>query len=182
VAAFGVDYLVILSWIAVITGAGACIRKRFGIQLRANMTPRDKRIGHLVGFVSLTLPVTLYFAVCEHSRWHGTLGKHVLGIQVERVGGGSVSFYRSLVRAAVKFIPWELAHTLIWHSPGRPFRAAPTTWGIAGYVLSLGLACLYLGSTMVGNGRTPYDRLAGTLVTLSDPPRQARRARGAVRQ
>jgi uncharacterized RDD family membrane protein YckC len=164
-AAFGVDYLVILSWIAVIAGVGIGVRKAFGVQLQPDMTARDKRIGHVVGFVSLTLPVALYFAVGEHSGWHATLGKHALGIQVERVGGGSVSLRRSIVRSAVKFIPWELAHTVIWHSPGRPFDAAPGTWGVAGYVLSLGLAGVYLGSTLVGSGRTPYDRLAGTVVT-----------------
>jgi uncharacterized RDD family membrane protein YckC len=164
-AAFGVDYLVILSWIAAIASIGVGVRKAFGVQLRADMTPSDKRMGHLIGLVSLTLPVTLYFAVGEHSNGHGTLGKQLLGIRVERVGGGSVSLRRALVRSAVKFIPWELAHTVIWHSPGRPFAAAPGTSGVTGYVLSLGLACLYLGSTMVGNGRTPYDRVAGTVVT-----------------
>jgi hypothetical protein len=67
----------------------------------------------------------------------------------------------------LKFAPWELAHTVIWHSPGQPFVASPTAWGVAGYTLALTLAALYVGSTMVGDGRTPYDRVADTVVRHS---------------
>jgi hypothetical protein len=83
-AAFGVDYLVILGWIVLITTVAARVRRRFGFQLGASQTPHDKLIGHGLGYISLTLPVTLYFALGEHSAWHGTLDKHTLGIRVER--------------------------------------------------------------------------------------------------
>lgn len=167
VAAFGIDYLVIVTWIVVIASVEAMVRKRFSVRLRVDMTARQKRVGHIVSFTTLTLPVTLYFAIGEHSGWHGTLGKHLVGIQVSPTPGRSVSLCRSLVRSGLKFTPWEIAHTVIWHSPGRPFASAPTACGRASYGVALSLAAVYFGSIVVGDGRTPYDRVAGTVVRRS---------------
>src|SRR5690625_1948651 len=36
----------------------------------------------LTGFFMITLPVSLYFILCECSKWQGTLGKRNMGIRV----------------------------------------------------------------------------------------------------
>lgn len=68
----------------------------------------------LAGFVMITLPVSLYFILCDCSKWQGTLGKKKMGISVvdgfrQRIGIG-----RSVVRTVIKFLPWEVAHFGIW--------------------------------------------------------------------
>ena len=52
---------------------------------------RDQTCGALRFFV-LTLPFALYFAICESSRWQGTLGKRALGLRAVHVDGSRLSF------------------------------------------------------------------------------------------
>lgn len=117
------------------------------------------------GFLLLTLPVVLYFALFEASRWKATLGKRALGIQVVGTGGKRLSIGRALYREAVRFLPWEMSHAMLWQvalSPGpRTFPA----WMAAGFGLVYAIVGLYLVTLFVGaSHRTVYDRLAGSLV------------------
>ena len=88
----------------------------------------------------------LYFAVSEASPWQATLGKRALSIRVATHGaGGRLSFRRTLLRAALKFAPWELAHTVLWRVEGWPLESPqPTTVHWLGFTLSLLWAGWYL--------------------------------------
>src|SRR5690625_6907242 len=63
----------------------------------------------------ITLPVSLYFVLCECSKGQGTLGKRKVGIRVVDGLGQRIGFSRSILRTVVKFLPWEIAHFGIWH-------------------------------------------------------------------
>jgi uncharacterized RDD family membrane protein YckC len=120
----------------------------------------------LLGAATLTIPVLLYFALCEASARQGTIGKQatrlrVVGRDHERIGLG-----RSLVRSGLKFAPWEIAHTAIHRIP----LSGDIPWPVwAGLVVSMLLSLAYLAALFTGHGRTPYDALAGTRV-VEDPP------------
>ncbi len=166
VAAYLVDYLVIAAYVALLTGAsfasGASRRMDFALS-------GSPAMGQLVAFVSLTLPVVLYFAVSEASQWQGTLGKRALKLRVTAHSEGSrLSFRRTLLRAALKFAPWELAHTVLWRVEGWPLDAPqPTTFHWLGFALSLLWAGWYLVSLFVGSQRALYDRVAASVVVRS---------------
>jgi uncharacterized RDD family membrane protein YckC len=163
-AAFAVDYVLILAWIGLISAVGLGARSLLGMRLGTITSDRDKLIGHAISFLVLTLPVVLFFAIAEHCPWRGTPGKRLLGLEVVSIdGGGTVPWSRCVVRAAVKFAPWEVAHTVIWHSPGQPFVSGPNIWGLGGYVVALSSAAFYVASLFKGTGRTPYDRAARTV-------------------
>src|SRR5690625_3908011 len=68
----------------------------------------------LTGFFMITLPVSLYFVLCESSKWQGTLGKRKIGIRVVDGAGQRIGIGRSILRTSVKLIPWEVAHFGIW--------------------------------------------------------------------
>src|SRR6476469_9585581 len=102
--AFGLDYLVLAGYIAVLTGAGFAARRLSRRQVGLPTTPRQRTRLHAPGFVSLTLPVTLYFAAPSGA----TLGKRALGLRVVTERGDRVSFGRALLRAGVKFVPWGI--------------------------------------------------------------------------
>src|SRR5690625_4011198 len=68
----------------------------------------------LTGFFMITLPVSLYFILCECSKWQGTLGKRKMGIRVVDGFGQRIGIGRSVVRTVIKFLPWEVAHFGIW--------------------------------------------------------------------
>lgn len=65
-------------------------------------------------FIVLTLPVILYFSIFESSPKQGTFGKQKTGLIVVGDYGKRIGFVRSFARTLLKFIPWELSHTLIW--------------------------------------------------------------------
>ena len=166
IAAYLVDYLVIAAYVALLTGASFASSASRRLDFALSGSPA---MGQLVAFVALTLPVMLYFAVSEASPWQGTLGKRVLKLRVAAHGKGSrLSFRRALLRAALKFAPWELAHTVLWRVEGWPLDTPqPTTVHWLGFALSLLWAGWYLLSLFVGSQRTLYDRAAASVVVRS---------------
>ena len=125
VAAYLVDYLVIAAYVALLTGASFATGASRRLDLMLSGSPA---MGQLVAFLALTLPVMLYFAVSEASQWQGTLGKRALKLRVAAHGEGTVGslFRRTLLRAALKFAPWELAHTVLWRVEGWPLDCTAT--------------------------------------------------------
>lgn len=72
-------------------------------------------VGHLVGFVTLTLPVFLYSYLTEKSSWKGTIGKKLLGLSVvvEKDGVGTSPQLSHLLSVYV-LTPNKLAASLIF--------------------------------------------------------------------
>jgi uncharacterized RDD family membrane protein YckC len=130
---------------------------------------RGRVLGHAVAAATLTLPAVLYTALSEASRRQATVGKRALGLRVVSDGGGRrLPIGRAVLRSLLKFAPWEVAHTALWHTPGWPVRPDPqlVTW--IGSIGSLALAGWYLLSFFVGSRRTPYDRVTGARVVRAD--------------
>ena len=162
--AFGVDYLVIAAYGGLLAGVSFGVRRVLRVPFAMPATPRARLVGHAVAFATLTAPVALYFTWWEASARGATPGKRALRLRVTTEAGGRVPFGRALARAAVKFGPWELAHTALWDTPGWPVDPRPTGRDWAGYGLSLALSGWYVAALFVGSRRTPYDRLSGTRV------------------
>ena len=163
--AFLVDYGVMVLFVAVVSAAGFAIRSQLGMTLSMPPTFQQKLFSEALVFAGVILPIMLYFAVSESSRWQATIGKRVLRLQVTDVHGGRRPLLRTLLRAVVKFAPWELAHTGVWHVPGTPFVSEPGAFSFGLWIAALLLALWWFASIWLGDGRTPYDRLAGTMVT-----------------
>lgn len=66
-----------------------------------------------------------------------------------------VALMHSVIRSAVKFVPWEVVHTAIGHAPGQPFISPPATRNVAGYALALDGAVWYAGALVVGHSSPP---------------------------
>lgn len=162
--AWTIDFGVIALYVALLTGVGLALQAlRDAPPLRTN-SAAEKLLGQGLAFLALTLPVILYFAISEASRRGATIGKRLMGLRVSTTDGRRVTLARSLARSALKFAPWEIAHTAIWQVPGRLFVAEPGPWNLAGYCLGLLLAASYVATLFHGRRRTPYDRVSGTTV------------------
>ena len=120
----------------------------------------------LLGAATLTIPVLLYFALCEASSRQGTIGKQATRLRVTGRDHERIGLARSLVRSGLKFTPWEIAQTAIHRIP----MSGDIPWPVwAGLVVSMLLALLYLVALFTGQGRPLYDLVAGTRV-VEDPP------------
>ena len=118
----------------------------------------------LLSLFCITLPVVLYFALSEASGRGATLGKRVLGLRVSDLRGERLPLRRSLLRSALKFAPWELAHTASYRLAASDATEAAAPWHLGVVSLSLLLAVLFVPSLFWGAQRTPYDRAAGSRV------------------
>ena len=161
VSAYLADSILIFAWIGALTFIGFT----WGESLFDGLEGATLQwAGHAFSFFALTAPVILYFALLEASPLQASLGKAWRRLELVDASGKRAGLGRTLLRNALKFLPWELAHSAIWHVPGQPFVDPVPTFNIGVHVLAISLACLYVLSLFRGSGRTPYDLIAGTRV------------------
>ena len=84
---------------------------------------------------------------------------------------GRLTFGQALLRSAVKFLPWQIAHTCLFHIPGWPSNMTSIPPAVsAGYGLLFALVGVYIVSALFAKDhRTPYDRVSGASVIISAP-------------
>lgn len=165
IIAFLFDYLVICVYLVALTGVTFVVSRNADADAWASFFASPIR-ADLIAFVTTVLPVALYFAVSESSAGRATWGKRRRGLRVATTAGARLGFTRAFVRAALKLLPWQLAHTCLFNIPGWPMATAqPPVWVIVGFSLVWVIVAVYLISLFVGrNRRTPYDRVAGSIV------------------
>lgn len=159
--AFAIDYLPIAAYLGVLVAVGA--RLSLSPQPLAKMFFGTPIAGEATGFLLITLPVILYFALFEASSRQATLGKMRMGLMVTDLAGMRLTRWRSLARTILKFVPWELAHACIWQIRfARDPSAAIYTVGFVAVWLIIGanIVSLLISPTR----QTLYDRAAGTVV------------------
>jgi uncharacterized RDD family membrane protein YckC len=161
--AFALDYLPIAGYLVGLTLIGQALAVRQpDLMERLFQSPTT---GQASGFMLVTLPVTLSFAVQEASARQATWGKARCGLKVIDPDGGRLSLRRALARTTLKFIPWELAHAAIWQAQFAAAERSPAV--IAGFLLVWAL----VGANALSVGlrhdrRAFYDQWAGTAVVF----------------
>jgi len=165
IKAFLYDYLIILAYLAALLVVGLVLTlgplaERWSALVS---TPARK---DLLAFAVTVLPVVAYFVRCEASAAAATWGKKRVGLKVVGLDGERLPFRHALVRSIAKFVPWQMAHTALFHIPGFPtITGDPPPWTIWLLVSMWLLVALYLmGLTRFAGGRTPYDRLSHSQV------------------
>ncbi|MEM7203099.1 MAG: RDD family protein [Planctomycetota bacterium] len=159
--AYGIDWTLFAAWGSTVFAVAYSARDDSG-----DFTwPTEAWAGQALGFVLTTLPFGLYFALTESSRAGASVGKRLLGLRVETGSGAAVSLGRAFARTAGKLVPWELGHTaahqLLAH--GR-VDEEPPRWALWLATAAMALAAGYVATLFGAEGRTPYDRVAGTRV------------------
>lgn len=164
--AFLFDSLIILAYIVGLVGVGFGIRTTVGpleevFAFFATPIAKDA-----LAFLTLILPVILYFALQESSPKQATWGKRKAGIRVVNLNGSTLTRKQAFVRSLIKFLPWQIAHTSIYHIEGLPFAPVePSPLVMAGFVLVYLLVGIYAASALFSKKqRTPYDWAAGSYV------------------
>lgn len=174
VAAFALDYLIIAGYLVVLAALGLGATLAFGPLGGAGFRP-PPMVLDAVAFLTTVLPTILYFALQEGSPAQATWGKRRMGLKVVDAQGRRLQASRAFLRAAVKFLPWQVAHTSLVHTPGWPLAVeAPTNAVVLGLVASQVLVVSYVIALGVGKShRTPYDWVSGAFVVdircTSDP-------------
>lgn len=161
IAAYFVDYFVFIAPLLGLLSLCGWALWSFGITPSLDNPWVHQGIVILV----LTLPIVLYFALAESSRWQATVGKRLMKVAVVDTSEERANFKQTAIRAVVKVLPWEFFHTIYWHWEGWPVNPAPPTTlqiiaiSIGWIVIGWFVVCLFIGSR-----RPPYDWAAGTIV------------------
>lgn len=156
VLAFMIDWLVILAWAGTLFGI-------IMVTTGGNPgRPTNPWIAQAIGFVSMTVPVVLYFAVLESSGYKATLGKKALGLAVIGDAGDLTSLGRSLVRSSIKFLPWEFGH-IVANQAAFSGDAGVSLWVYGPMTVAFVLPLWWIVS-IFSTGRAPYDRASSTHV------------------
>jgi len=152
-----------LAWDLPVIAAWALFAGIVGVALNilVGPQPRSPWSLDLQAFLTLILPVVLTFSYLEGSRRQATFGKRRMHVVVTDADGLSTGFRRALVRSVVKFLPWQLAHTAVFHLAGG-------STSLAFLALSIGAQLLVVASALVmaidGRHRALHDWVAGTRV------------------
>ncbi|MFC3846839.1 RDD family protein [Paenibacillus sp. MAH-36] len=162
IIAFLWDYVIIAGYIILLIGVSFFIRP-----LLIPLFTTNPLLAEINGFLFITLPVYLYFAICEGSKSHATWGKRKMGVVVTGINGHSIGLGSSLFRSALKFVPWELSHFTIWHMVIPSKYPNSLIYSLLATVYCLAL--IYLISPLWSkNKQTIYDFIAGTVIRYKD--------------
>ncbi len=164
--ALAFDYVVILGYIALLSIATLAVVKTAGLLGLSLRWPENPVLADLTAFITLILPVTLYFAFGESSSNQATWGKRRAGIKVVDDQGRRLKKRMAFVRSVVKLMPWQIAHTSIFQMGGfTSGPVQPSAMVIAGFTLVYVMVGVYVASAgLTKKHRTPYDWLSGAFV------------------
>jgi uncharacterized RDD family membrane protein YckC len=166
VAAFALDYMIILGYLLGIVLLSLLVNQVLNVN---QWLFADRVQAQFVAFLLVTFPVTLYFAGSESSIRQATWGKQRLKLKVADSNGNRISFWRALARTLLKFVPWEISHTLIWQIYFSPqLESVWISYGFAIVYLLIGLNIVSLVITKTN--QTLYDLLSNTYVISSYKP------------
>ncbi|HLL75665.1 MAG TPA: RDD family protein [Pyrinomonadaceae bacterium] len=114
-------------------------------------------------FATASIPIWLYYALLESGARQATLGMRLLGLRVTGLDGGRIGFGRALLRTAVKLIPFEINHAVLFLPAPLFYETEP---GFRyGFVAVNTLMIIYLASALLTRRRQSiHDLVAGTLV------------------
>lgn len=160
VAAFFIDYCVIALYATVLFVVTMMVMKI----LHADLSQVQPVRGQVAGFLTLTLPVFLYFFLYEKGKMKGTPGKNMMGLQVTMVGAHHWPL-SVLKRNILKLLPWEIAHAGVhWLAYYTSNNQSTPTWVFVLLILPQVVVVIYFTSMIITGNESIYDRLAGTRV------------------
>ncbi|WP_147535245.1 RDD family protein [Bacillus marasmi] len=160
--AFLYDYLLILGYIVLLI-----ILSVFLIPAIQELFTGSLLVAQLAGFALLTLPVLLYFAICDSSLVGQSFGKRKMGISVIDDTGSNPTLVRSIFRNALKFLPWELSHYLVYRLVHLGDQFIPLTYTLLGVII-YGLMFTYiLTAIFTKRKQSIYDMIVKTEVVKS---------------
>lgn len=165
IAALLIDWLLILSWMAVLFGASMVIVVTTGSL--PNWLAYGTAVAQLIGFAVLVLPVGIYLWATESSAAQATVGKRAMGLRVVTLEGGRPGRGRILVRTVVKLLPWEWAHFWVWQLMAIVLTGGTDVpgWIVAGLTSAYLVPLVYiLVVAFQRDRRGPHDLVAGTRV------------------
>ena len=104
-----IDYSCIVAYLLVLMGVAMACYRLFFVEVPAFTALQSQ----LIAFFTSVLPVMGWFAFMESRNDFASLGKRKVGIQVKYVKFDKNPLASSILRNALKVLPWQLAHMAV---------------------------------------------------------------------
>ena len=154
--AYGLDYIIVVAYALFLFGVT--------VLLNVNELALTPVSGQFLGFISLTLPVFLYFFLSERGSRSATIGKRIMNISVcsQSDNGNPRIFQRNIL----KFLPWEIAHTGVhWIVFYSKYENDVPIWVWTLLILPQIIMVIYLFSIIASKGESSiYDKIANSRI------------------
>lgn len=164
--AFALDYIPVACYILLLLGVSFAFTRVMNALGTPIFWPENPVHGDLIAFLTLVLPVILYFSLQESSSKRSSWGKRRVGLLVVDDYGGKLTFWRAFLRSFLKFLPWQIAHTSLFHWEGWPFAPEePSLSVLVGFGLAYLLVGIYIASILISTRHQAlYDLAARSCV------------------
>ena len=124
--------------------------------------PNFSELGMNLISLILIVPVVVYSVIMESGKKHGTLGKRKMKIRVASVNSQAVRIYQIILRNIIKFLPWQLAHMVIFHGFAVNWQLTPFWMGLL--ILTDILPLIWIAFLFRKDHRGIHDLIANTVV------------------
>lgn len=161
--AFAVDYLLIFGYLLLVL-----IVSLFLIPSLQDLFQDSRLTAQLLGFLMVTLPVSLYFIITDSRIGKGSFGKRKMRIRVVDANNRSISVSRAIFRTALKFLPWELSHFMAYRMIYLGDGDIQLLDYLIGGLIYTSILLYVLMAVFMKNKQSLYDRLAKTYVVKSN--------------
>ncbi len=161
--AFFIDYIFILIYLGVILVINLLfpsVQKLFN--------SHSLIVAQFFGFLLVTLPVSLYFILSDSVVGKQSFGKKVLKIRVVNQQGLPPTLSHALLRTAIKFIPWELSHFLIYRLVNLGNQEVPLHLTLIGILIYALMFAYILTAIFTRKKQSLYDMIVKTRVEKYD--------------
>ncbi|CRK82265.1 RDD family protein [Neobacillus massiliamazoniensis] len=157
-----IDYVVIISYIAILLGGALLIYQFIKI-------PTGRLNGELISFFTLIFPVFLYLVLTESGKKRATFGKQKMNIYIETNGENQLTLFQVIIKNFIKLLPWQMAHTFI-------YAGIYSDWNLSTF-MSIGSVTIIYGLPIVSilflcfrkDHRSLHDLIANTIVLERNP-------------
>lgn len=162
-AAFFIDYLIFMIWLAALFFISTFLNRVVPFH---SLMESSYIFRHSVSFLTTTLPLVAYFILMERSRFKATAGKTLFGLRVAHTDGGKAPLKCLMIRNTLKFLPWEIAHTIIHVNPALFASENKMVWLL---IIPQGMMLFYAAMIVIRKDkRSFYEIYSGTFV-IKDP-------------
>lgn len=162
-----IDWLFMCVWIALVAAVAVPL---FLVGDTASLPPVAQ---NAVAALVTVVPITIALAVLESGPRQATPGKRARRLLVQDARtGNALPFRRALLRNTLKIaLPWTIAHAAVYAivgASGGPGASMPPGVEVVTAIAYV-LPAVWLATLLIASGRTPYDRIARTVVTRAAP-------------
>ena len=157
--AFFIDYLLILAYLAVLAVLSLYLFPPVQEWFSGSLV-----VAQLVGFIIVTLPVSLYFIISDSTLFGQSFGKKRTGIRVVDKDGITPSIARLTIRTLLKFLPWELSHYLVYRLVAVGDGDVPLSYTVIGVVIYVLIFAYILTAVFTKKKQSLYDLIVKTEV------------------